>query len=159
MGMVFQICVEEDSETEKPEHLRKYKGRVVFRSNDVVDENWDIAMFQELGSAPATMVAAKTCDLYGLREGHVIENADATQAYTQLCWEAPRLGYPYQGRSGQRLGNTRDALFARWRKHYTDIQMQEVAGRNIMSTTSGTVDLARWHLVTGLGAVAISAPH
>jgi hypothetical protein len=90
VGMVFQICVEEDSGTEKPEHLRKYKGRVVFRSNDVVDENWDIAMFQELGSAPATMVAAKTCDLYGLREGHVIENADAAQAYAQLCWEAPR---------------------------------------------------------------------
>jgi hypothetical protein len=30
MGMVFQICVGEDSETEKPERERKYKGRVVF---------------------------------------------------------------------------------------------------------------------------------
>jgi hypothetical protein len=39
-------------------------------------------MFQELGSAPATMVAAKACDFY-LREGRIIENADATQAYTQ----------------------------------------------------------------------------
>jgi hypothetical protein len=83
MGVVFQICVEKDSETEKPERLRKYKGRVVFRGNDVVDENCDIAMFQELGSAPATMVAAKACDLYGLLKGHVVENADATLAYTQ----------------------------------------------------------------------------
>ena len=83
MGMVFQICVGKDLETEKPEGERKYKGRVVFRGSDVVDEHWDIAMFQELGSAPATMVAAKACDLYGLLEGHVIENADATQAYTQ----------------------------------------------------------------------------
>jgi hypothetical protein len=41
MGMVFQICVEKDSETEKPEEDRKYKGRVVFRGNDVVGENWD----------------------------------------------------------------------------------------------------------------------
>jgi hypothetical protein len=82
MGMVFQICVEKDSETEKPEEDRKYKGRVVFRGNDVVDENWDIAMFQELGGAPATMTAAKACDLRGLLEGRIIENADATQAYT-----------------------------------------------------------------------------
>jgi hypothetical protein len=80
---VFQICVEKDSETEKPEHLRKWKGRVVFRGNDVVGENWDVAMFQELGSAPATMVAAEMCDLYGLIRKHVIENADATQAYAQ----------------------------------------------------------------------------
>jgi hypothetical protein len=39
MGMVFQICVEKDSETEKAEHLRVWKGRVVFRGNDVVGEN------------------------------------------------------------------------------------------------------------------------
>jgi hypothetical protein len=64
VGMVFRICVEKDSETEKPEHLRECKGRVVFRGNDVVGENWDVAMFQELGSAPATMVAAEMCDLY-----------------------------------------------------------------------------------------------
>jgi hypothetical protein len=83
MKIVFQICVEKDSETEKPEKDRKYKGRVVFRGNDVVDENWDIAMFQELGSAPATMTSAKVCDLHGLLEGHIVENADATQAYTQ----------------------------------------------------------------------------
>jgi hypothetical protein len=38
MGMVFQICVEKDSETEKEEWLRKWKGRVVFCGNDVVDK-------------------------------------------------------------------------------------------------------------------------
>jgi hypothetical protein len=63
MGMVFQICVEKDYETEKPEDQRKWKGRVIFRGGDVVDENWDIAMFQELGIAPATMVAANVCDM------------------------------------------------------------------------------------------------
>jgi hypothetical protein len=29
------------------------------------------------------MTAAKACDLHGLLEGHIIENADATQAYAQ----------------------------------------------------------------------------
>jgi hypothetical protein len=40
-------------------------------------------MFQELGSAPARVVAAKFCDLYSLVRDHVNENPDATQAYTQ----------------------------------------------------------------------------
>jgi hypothetical protein len=82
MGMFFRMCVEENSETEKEERLRTWKGRVVFRGNDVVDENWDVAMFRELGSAPATMVAAKFCDLRCLLRGHINENADAMQAYT-----------------------------------------------------------------------------
>jgi hypothetical protein len=37
-------------------------------------------MFQELGSAPAKMVAAKMCDLCGLIRNHTNENTDATQA-------------------------------------------------------------------------------
>ena len=40
-------------------------------------------MFQELSSCPATMEAAKAADCYGLLEGHVVEQADAEQAYTQ----------------------------------------------------------------------------
>jgi hypothetical protein len=51
--------------------------------NDVADESWDVAMFQELGSAPATTVAAKFCDLCSLLRDRVNENAEATQAYAQ----------------------------------------------------------------------------
>jgi hypothetical protein len=40
-------------------------------------------MFHELGSAPATMVAAKMCESYGLIRNPTNENADATQAYPQ----------------------------------------------------------------------------
>jgi hypothetical protein len=40
-------------------------------------------MFQELGSAPVSMFAARFCDLCSLIRDHVNENADATQAYTQ----------------------------------------------------------------------------
>jgi hypothetical protein len=85
-GMIFQICVDKDSGKEKPEHFRKYKGRVVFHGNDVRGENWDVAMFQELGSAAATMVAGKVCDLFGLIDDHVIEQADATQAHTRTVF-------------------------------------------------------------------------
>jgi hypothetical protein len=72
-----------DSGSLKPEHLRTCKGRVVIRGNDVRDETWDVAMFQELGSVPATMVAGTVCDVCGLRNDPIIEQADATQACAQ----------------------------------------------------------------------------
>ena len=54
-GYVFCLCVEKNSESQ-PE-LRKYKGRAVSQGNKVVDQNWDVAMFQDLGSNPANMDA------------------------------------------------------------------------------------------------------
>jgi hypothetical protein len=83
VGRIFAICVEKNSELDKGNPARKYKGRVVFRGNDVRDENWDVAMFQELSSTPATMEGAKAADCYGLFPGHTVEQADAEQAYTQ----------------------------------------------------------------------------
>ena len=44
---------------------RKWKYRVVFRGNDVKDQNWEVALFQEMASTPTTLEAAKYCDLYG----------------------------------------------------------------------------------------------
>ena len=43
----------------------------------------DEAQFQDLGSAPATVEAARLCILKGLLPGNVIEQADAQQAYIQ----------------------------------------------------------------------------
>ena len=69
-GDIFGICVEKGSELE--EHLRKYKGRFVFRGNEVKDQNWEVAMFQELGSSPAAMESSKAADFYGLLPGHAL---------------------------------------------------------------------------------------
>ena len=82
-GRVFALMVEKNSELEKDNPLRKYKGRVVFQGNNVWDQNAEVAMFQALTSAPATMQGSKTADLYGCLPGHITEQADATQAYTQ----------------------------------------------------------------------------
>ena len=92
VGRIFDICVEKGSEL--PEFIdtaegrvlnpdRKYKGRGVFQGNHVKDENFEVAMFQELSSCPATMEASKCADFYGLMKGNKIEQADAEQAYTQ----------------------------------------------------------------------------
>ena len=42
---------------------RKYKGRSVFQGNNVRDQNWNWAEFQELSSAPASMTASKIADV------------------------------------------------------------------------------------------------
>ncbi len=49
----------------------------------MIDENWEAALFQDLGSAPASMEASKAADAYGSLPGHDVEQADAEQAYIQ----------------------------------------------------------------------------
>ena len=83
VGRIFDICVEKGSELQKGDPARKFKGRVVFQGNNVRDQNWEVAMFQDLSSCPATMEAGKACDFYGSLPGHVIQQSDAEQAYTQ----------------------------------------------------------------------------
>jgi hypothetical protein len=70
VGRVFAICVEKGSELPDGHPGKKFKGRVAFQGNDVKDENWDVALLQELSSCPATMEAAKAADCYGMFPGH-----------------------------------------------------------------------------------------
>ena len=70
-------------ELKEDDKNRKFKGRVVFQGNRVLDTSWEAAMFQELSSCPATMQAAKAADCYGLVPGDHVMQADAEMAYTQ----------------------------------------------------------------------------
>ena len=70
----------------------------------IKDENYDVALFNELGSAPATMQAGKVVDAYGLQIGYVIEQADAEAAYTQCELKGPKPGSDYRKTDGQMNG-------------------------------------------------------
>jgi hypothetical protein len=83
VGNIFEIVVEKGAELPVGHPGRKFKGRVAFQGNRVKDQNYDQAMFAELGSCPATMEAGKAADTYGLFMGHTVEQADAEQAYVQ----------------------------------------------------------------------------
>jgi hypothetical protein len=83
VGRIFEICVEKGSELPVGDPNRKYKGRVVFQGNNVKDENWQAALFNEMSSAPASMEASKACDAFGLLPGHATQQCDAEQAYIQ----------------------------------------------------------------------------
>ena len=78
LGFMFDFCVEKNSEM-APEK-RKYKGCVVFQGNAVVDQNYDAAIFQDLGSSPATIEESRVADAHGCAHGSAIAVADAEQA-------------------------------------------------------------------------------
>ena len=82
-GYLFGICVEKGSELLKGDKNRKYKYRVVFQGNRVVNQDYEAATFEDMGSSPATLESSRACDLYGCAPGHDIEMADAEQAYVQ----------------------------------------------------------------------------
>ena len=52
VGRRFSLCHEKNSELAPDDPRRKFKGRVVFQGNRVRDQNWNIAVFQELSSCP-----------------------------------------------------------------------------------------------------------
>ena len=65
-GVLFDLCVEKNSELPKGHTLRKFKERVVFAGNRTKNQNWEAAMFQELSSSPPAMEVGKAYIAHGL---------------------------------------------------------------------------------------------
>ena len=86
LGRIFEACYEKGSELAESDPRRKFKGRTVFQGNNVRDENSHHALFNELGSSPASMEAAKLLDAFGSQPGFSKQQADAIQAYIQALF-------------------------------------------------------------------------
>ena len=71
---------------------RTVNGRYVFQGNLVKDEHQEAALFNELGSSPATLEGSKAVDCEGSFPGHSEDQADAMQAYTQALLGNKTLG-------------------------------------------------------------------
>ena len=87
MGQLFGFCVMKNAELPVGDERRKYKYRVVFQGNKDKDQNWDVAVFNELASQPATMEASRIADIYSCFEGHTMQGRDVEQAYLQAEME------------------------------------------------------------------------
>ena len=70
LGRIFEACYEKGSELPADDPRRKFKGRTVFQSNNVRDQDSDHALFAELGSSPASMEAAKLLDAFSVQRLH-----------------------------------------------------------------------------------------
>ena len=87
MGRLFGIMVEKGFELPIGDARRKLKYRAVFQGNWVIDQDWQDAVFQNLGSALASMDSGKAVDAVGCFPGNVRQQADAKQAYIQAKLE------------------------------------------------------------------------
>ena len=73
----------------------------MFQGDRVVNQNFEVALFQDLGSSPATLDASRACDAVGCAPGNTTEIADAPAAYLQAdlkgspCWvHLPEEAWP-----------------------------------------------------------------
>ena len=84
----------------------------MFQGNQVKDQDWNAAMFQDLGSAPAAMAAIKVCDAFGLLKGHIIMQADVEAAYINARLTGPTtyVSLP-KNRIPKRFEHMRDSVF------------------------------------------------
>ena len=101
MARVHGICVEKNYQLPESNPGRKFKGRGVLLGNQVKNQHWEAAFFQDLGNSPASFEASRWADFFGCLPGHSVKLADAIQAYIQaklkgpLCWvELPTDAWP-----------------------------------------------------------------
>ena len=99
MGRAFGLMVEKNYELPEDDERRKMKYRVVFQGNQVHTQNWEAAVFQGIGSAPASMDAGKCVDIIGNLPGHDLQQSDAEQAYLQSEFTGTEtwVGIPQEG--------------------------------------------------------------
>ena len=69
--------------SELEEYLQSYKGRVVFRGDNVKDESGHLAVFSEQGTSASHLSAAKIVDAIARMPGNSGGDSDAMGAYTQ----------------------------------------------------------------------------
>ena len=93
-GKLMDLCHLKHAEL-APE-LQKYKGRVVFRGDQVKDETGLSAVFTEQGASASQMAAAKFLDTIARMQGMSGQAADGIKAYTQvqLSLASELLGLP-----------------------------------------------------------------
>ena len=83
-GSLMDLCHEKGAEFNRPVNEKIYKGRVVFRGDQVRDETGFYAAFSEQSASASHMAAIKFMDFIGRAPGNDSEDSDAVKAYTQV---------------------------------------------------------------------------
>ena len=82
-GSLRTLCFEKHSEL--PAENKVYKGRVVFRVDQLKDETGHFAVFTEQGTSASQLAAAKYIDAIARMPGCAGGDSDAVGAYTQVA--------------------------------------------------------------------------
>ena len=68
---------------ELDESKQRYKGRIVYRGDRVLNQTGDVVLFTEVATSPTTIIALNLCLWWGPVAGHATSTADAVQAFLQ----------------------------------------------------------------------------
>ena len=90
--------------SELAEEFHSHKGRVVFRGDNVRDEQGHLAVFSEQGTSASHIAAAKFLDALARFHGNDGEDSDAMGAYTQAEHAGEVTWSIYQGTAGLLTG-------------------------------------------------------
>ena len=82
-GRLAEMVFLKNAELAEGHPDQKHKGRDVFLGDQVKDQDFNFAIFDDLGSAPPTMEAARALDAVSLFPGYEQQQSDATSAYAQ----------------------------------------------------------------------------
>ena len=80
---MFEICVVQWGELADGDPESNFKGQAILDVSWVKDENYEVALFNEMGPSPASMQAGKAVDCFGLQPGYCIQQAHAEAADSQ----------------------------------------------------------------------------
>ena len=123
------ICVEKHSQLPVGDPKRKFKGRGVLLGNQVKNQSFEAAMFQDLGNSPASFEASRWAEFLGCHDGWDTQMADYIQATLRgtPCWiELPPEAVPSEcnwGRCRRPMVPLRKALYGHpdagtfWEQH------------------------------------------
>ena len=67
VAKILEICVVKGAELEDDDPRKIFKGRAVLDGSWVKDENYDVALFNEMASSPASMQAGEAVDAFRLQ--------------------------------------------------------------------------------------------
>ena len=95
-GRLMDLCHLKHAELEQ--QVQKYKGRVVFRGDQVKDETGFYAVFTEQGASASQMAAAKFLDTIARMPGMSGQAADAVKAYTSTARQSTCSSWTPKGR-------------------------------------------------------------
>ena len=101
---MFGFVVEKNIDLPVGDPRRKSKGRVALLGNNVKNQNWESAVFADLGSSPSSMEAGRLVGAFGLRPNYEIQQSDVVQAYLQATIRGNPGGYCYLATNGLNLG-------------------------------------------------------
>ena len=90
----WNMCREELLATRgKPR--RKFQGRGVLLGNQVKNQHWEAAFFQDLENSPASCKASRWADFFGCLPGHSVKLADAIKLMSRRSSKDLYVGWSY----------------------------------------------------------------